>query len=560
MKKCCLLSLCLAIGGVFAEPVQLGTRSELFAAREVVKELVDSGAGVDELLSMATKSEKAPERFWLYSNAFILQVKSGKHAEATATLKTFRENVLGIEDSDLIGLIERYAKDGVAKSPELAAILKEAKSRVSAQKLVPQLRVSVRRNPKDDELKIRLAEALAVSGDWKAALKILVETKGAAKYAAQAELEHDPTMKTAAFWWSHEPCRPFSTSKVFKKHAAEIYKSLLQEGELSDIEKALAEKRIALIPMAEVPSTTETGSDSVEEVVSQDKSSKVTPLYLLVDVSGGPQAEKYPVSWLRAEPRGGWTKEHKTTKIVLRRIDAGEYIVQGGVKVKLSRPFYIGVFEVTQRQYELVMGVNPSEFKSDATGNVAACRPVERVSWSTIRGGVSTGTEITASSPDSFMKRLVTKTGLPGFDLPIEVQWEIACRAGSSSEYGSFLNGASVESVTLSKLGKVAWYKDNSASTTHAVGGKRPNPWGLYDMQGNVSEWCRDIFLKEFDVSYVDGPCTDHSFDSGKERVIRGGGWSYNSEACQPGLHGDFGWKGWGGFTHVGFRLSKSCP
>ena len=88
--------------------------------------------------------------------------------------------------------------------------------------------------------------------------------------------------------------------------------------------------------------------------------------YLVIDLSGGTSATSYPVTALAAPPEGGWTDEYKTTKLVLRRIELGSYKMNGSYDVTISKPFYMGVFEVTQKQYQLVMGSNPSSYKGDA--------------------------------------------------------------------------------------------------------------------------------------------------------------------------------------------------
>ena len=128
-------------------------------------------------------------------------------------------------------------------------------------------------------------------------------------------------------------------------------------------------------------------------------------------------------------------------------------------RVTISRPFYLGKYEVTQAQWEAVMGNNPSRF--DGRNN-----PVEQVSWEDVR---------------VFIARLNAHEGHTRYRLPTEAEWEYAARAGSTSAY-SFGDDAA-------RLGQYAWYGDNSGKTTHPVGQKLPNAWGLHDMHGNVWEW-----------------------------------------------------------------------
>ena len=158
-------------------------------------------------------------------------------------------------------------------------------------------------------------------------------------------------------------------------------------------------------------------------------------LYMVVDLSGGTSASNYPVSYLSGVPSDGWTDEYKTTKLVMRRIPAGTFTMgspsgelsrsddERQHRVTLTKDFYIGVFEVTQRQWELVMGNWPSYFSNTTYYQT---RPVEQVTYSDIRG-YSAGTHWPANDAvdaESFMGRLRAKTGLATLDLPTESQWE----------------------------------------------------------------------------------------------------------------------------------------
>ncbi|GIW90010.1 MAG: hypothetical protein KatS3mg109_0442 [Pirellulaceae bacterium] len=165
-------------------------------------------------------------------------------------------------------------------------------------------------------------------------------------------------------------------------------------------------------------------------------------------------------------------------------------------RVRIYRPFYLAVTEVTQEQYQQVMGTNPSYFQG------APKRPVENVSW---------------NDAVEFCRRLSQKEGKE-YRLPTEAEWEYACRAGSTTRW-SFGNDAS-------ELGEYAWYGGNSGGTTHPVGQKKPNAWGLYDMHGNVWEWCADWYDE---VYYRTSPLDDPKGpDSGRFRVLRGGSWVYH--------------------------------
>ncbi|MCP4610192.1 MAG: SUMF1/EgtB/PvdO family nonheme iron enzyme [Planctomycetes bacterium] len=201
------------------------------------------------------------------------------------------------------------------------------------------------------------------------------------------------------------------------------------------------------------------------------------------------------------------------------RIPAGSFYMEHAHHVQFTKPFYMGKYEVTQAQWKTVMGTTVSQQHQKATPfwhlkGVGPEHPIYYVSW---------------EEAAEFCKRLGTN-----FRLPDESEWEYACRAGSKTRfhYGDDPN--------YSQLGLYAWYYDNSKGQTHPVGQKKPNKWDLYDMHGNVAEWCSDRH-----VSY--------SFSSGGEagHVCRGGSWLGEPEKCQSS-YGQFSSRP---FDAVGFRI-----
>ncbi len=253
--------------------------------------------------------------------------------------------------------------------------------------------------------------------------------------------------------------------------------------------------------------------------------------FLVVDLSGGTNATSYPVSYLSDVPAGGWTDEYKTTKLVLRKVPEGSFWMGSPEdevgrqnnetlhRVTLSRGFYAGVFEVTQKQWELVMGTNVAKY-------VGIDHPVEMVSYNMIRGAEA-GTNYPASSAvdaTSFLGVLRAKTGLGGFDLPTEAQWEYVCRAGTESALNS---GKELETVdgNSRNLAEVGCYAQwHPAETKHgAVGLLFSNRWGLFDMHGNVWELCRD-WMGDLSPKSAVNPI---GADSGEVRVVRGGSWGW---------------------------------
>ena len=256
----------------------------------------------------------------------------------------------------------------------------------------------------------------------------------------------------------------------------------------------------------------------------QDGQVKVAywPLYCVIDLSAGADSATYPISYLGKEPDGGFnTDEYKTTKLVLKRVDAGSFILGASQsdeshRVTLTKPYYMGLFEVTQKQWQLVEGNNPSYFTGEK-------RPVEKVSYLAVRGS-SDWPASSAVGKDSFLGKLRARTGID-FDLPTDAQWEYVCRARTTTQYsyGDTANG------------DYMWYKGNASGCTHEVGAKKPNPWGFYDMHGNVREWCLDWYVFGADLSYGKDPVGP---SSGSYRVTRGGGWycasdnDYSAQLC----------------------------
>ena len=212
--------------------------------------------------------------------------------------------------------------------------------------------------------------------------------------------------------------------------------------------------------------------------------------------------------------------------------------------VTLTRPFYLSSTEVTQMQYFAVMATNPSHFQSERVGGRSDTYPVEKVSW---------------FDAVQFANALSQKEGLPacynstgaviggktvydcrGYRLPTEAEWEYAARAGSQgTRYGV--------------LDEIAWYRVNSGKKTNPVGMKTPNAFGLYDMLGNVWEWCHDRY-----EGYTKGPRTNpEGAQVGPDRVFRGGSWLFLAHGIRAAyrLRGEPSYAG----DVSGFRLARSA-
>lgn len=186
------------------------------------------------------------------------------------------------------------------------------------------------------------------------------------------------------------------------------------------------------------------------------------------------------------------------------KVEHGSFVTDGGnsasgiqKQITLSHDYYIGETEVTQALWMKVMGSNPSHIKGDNL-------PVERVSWNDCQ---------------EFLKRLNEKTGKQ-FRLPTEAEWEFAARGGNQSKKTVYAGSNILDSV--------GWYYNNSKDATHPVATRQPNELGIYDMSGNVYEWCNDTYGALPDAAQTD----PKGAAEGPDKVVRGGAWSYDADYC----------------------------
>jgi len=297
-----------------------------------------------------------------------------------------------------------------------------------------------------------------------------------------------------------------------------------------------------------------------------------SPLYMIVDLSTTPTTTEYVTeadltndvwgTWVRnpVTNRGDvvqsviWTGvtndiAYKTDKLVLRRIPSGEYYEgdegagNKAANVTLTKDQYVGVFEVTQQQWNRVMN----------SGTGTNIQAKHTVSYNDIRGA-NVGTNWPASSDvdaTSFMGKLRAKTGISEFDLPTAGQWEYACRAETTTYFNDGL-----ATSAASQLDVLGWYSGNQPSAAaQPVGGLLPNAWGLYDMHGNVWEWCLDWHATSPETGIdPDGP------DSGSNNVRRGGSWHYNTVMCRSAYLSNSAPPSWTHSIGNGFRLVRTLP
>ncbi len=204
---------------------------------------------------------------------------------------------------------------------------------------------------------------------------------------------------------------------------------------------------------------------------------------------------------------------------------AGDADEQPVHEVSIRNGFWMGRHETTQRQYESVMATNPSTFRGPDL-------PVDSVSYRDIQ---------------NFLAKLPQRSGLPSdlqARLPTEAEWEYACRGGSAAPTPARLDSTG--------LAVVAWFADNSGLRTQPVGQKAPNGFGLYDMLGNVWEWCGDAYLERY-YTMVDDGHDPKGPQVGSTRVLRGGSWRNTADYCRPANR--FHYRMWSRDHTAGFRL-----
>lgn len=359
-----------------------------------------------------------------------------------------------------------------------------------------------------------------------------------------------------------EPDRKFFRQAIVCKN--DIYPrvvEMLKENGRADVKiiraESLKEDLFALLDLKERKG--KPGKKPVRKP-APDPAAEVKNKYMILDL------KDYSVSYLEDVPEGGWTYEHKTVKLVLRYIPAGSFTMgspeseigrQNGEtqhEVTLTRPFYMGIYPVTGKQYRLIGNTGGNWLGND--------RPID-ISYRLLNETDDDLRNILREafkSDANFIETLRRKSKL-NFDLPTEAQWEYACRAGTTTAWndGTDITGESF----CPHLGKLALYchsfkrytdPRNNRDLPGPVGTHLPNAWGLYDMHGNIEEWCLDWYSKELSAE----PATDPKGpETGTGHVLRGGCCRYTACGCRS-AHRDWDPHGWGTFHghQCGFRLA----
>lgn len=284
-------------------------------------------------------------------------------------------------------------------------------------------------------------------------------------------------------------------------------------------------------------------------------------VYMVIDLSSGPESRRYPVRYTFTPPALVPTNDLvacasdpcRTTQMWFKRLPGYDFgfgattsNAQGDFMVRLT-PYYIGIFEITQKQWAQVMGTWPSKFTNVT---YRAARPVENINYKDILGHAEYPVDKTVTL-DSFVGRMRERTGIDAFNLPTEAQWEGACRAGSTKTRNDDFKESDIRfKLSSSNL----TYNEDPSQGTAIVGMYKANKWGLYDMYGNVAEMCLDAYastsvLKEYYAElYGEGnpalnPTGPATLNSSKARyhALRGGFWFNSSWDYFRNFHRNYG-------------------
>ena len=447
-------------------------------------------------------------KFLLLKGAIFQYSYAKEYDLAASALETMRRDIKDLPASQELKILEGVLQKCMPKFSEAGRLLKmrkvaskRAKAEIDIQKHLAALKKDIN----DKSALYGAADAYARLDDWPKACELFARL---GIEAAHFELNPSATancntFKAAEYWWNIDA----QDKMPYKVHAASLYKAALGEGQpLSIVEKGIAEMHIKEIEDAESLEVKNVGGMSAGLRGLAEKSGTMKTLKL----PGGVEMEMIYVA---------------PGEFLMGRNNGNE-VERPVHKVKLTKGFWLGKYEVTQEQWQSVMGSNPSVYKGNGK------RPVENVSWDDCQKFIE---KVNDAAKRQFGGRA---------RLPTEAEWEYACRAGTQSDFNN--GGNSLED--MKKVGrfvfnqKVLGVKEpkrflsrhrpdgkGGCGSYHTVVGKYlPNNWGFHDMHGNVMEWCQDGARKYTDKNAINptGP------EYGIVRVLRGGSWAHRWWVC----------------------------
>ena len=454
-------------------------------------------------LDLANEAETEAGKYLLLQGAFKLYVRNADYDAAADVLARMRQNIADLPPEVVVELVNgEFRRAGSAKAEKVMVIYRDAQRMIKCRKQLASAEAAAQAKPGDTAIQRHVAECHAGLGDWAKALPIFAKLgDAAAKFELDsASAKGFDASKAADFWWNY----PMKESDPFKVHAAVLYRKGLADGSISGLRKTLAEKRIkqmeSLLPSMDETSAPARGSGAL----AVSGGGKSRPKTKMLDLGGGVKMEMIyvaPGSFIMGSDNG-----HKNQR--------------PAHKVTFTKGYWLGKYEVTQKQWRQVMGSVQPSFKGDDL-------PVDGVTWEACQ---------------AFIKKVNKRLGGNMARLPTEAEWEYACRAGTDGDFAG-----------TGRLDDMGWYKENCGDKTHPVGRKQANAWGFHDMHGNVWEWCGDWWgeYPQDDVSDPVGP------SSGTERTFRGGSWGSPMKWCFSGYR----WKTEPNLAdeYAGFRLCMSA-
>ncbi|MCY3023674.1 MAG: formylglycine-generating enzyme family protein [Planctomycetota bacterium] len=448
---------------------------DVFKAEYAKTRLEDKAALAQKLSQLADETkDDAAARYAAWNEASALAAQSGDMETALAVLDkmaaTFAVDIVPLKKTAFAAMAAN------TRDPERSRVFASMRTLLDM--------------PGDPGASLVVGRYLCfVKDDWKQGLPLLTKgTDAALKALAETELAQPAVgteqISVAESWWDLAEKEPAKQQKAAMQGRAKFwYEEALPS--LTGLAKVKAEKRIAAANAARAASPSPSGGGVLPRTIALDLGGGVK--LELVFIGPGKFSMGSPATEAKRSPDN--ETQHQVT---------------------LTQPFYMAKYPVTQEQFEALMGKNPSTTKG-------ARNPVDMVSW---------------NDAQDFCTKL-SKKAAKTVRLPTEAEWEYACRAGSTTTYYFGAGEAG--------LGEYCWFKDNSedkpggdkkafaGKMTHPVGSKRPNAWGLYDMHGNVCQWCEDWFEKYTEQAVVDpqGPA------QGERHVLRGGSCNLPAADCR---------------------------
>lgn len=471
----------------------------------------------DAAFHFVKEAQDEAEKYVLLKGAIHYYSIARNFDKVADTLEAICAQISDVPPDEVEAIASKaLARAGNARALRLRNIQRVASEQAKAMIDISACNKELRKNPDDTTAMRGLANAYVRFGDWPRALKVYSKLGiEAAIYECNPEdVKEYNALKAADYWWGCSTKNP----APYRAHAAELYRRAVNEGLVTGLMKTIVENRIAEAESSGGAMPILSSSGTVPASVPRNGECRKLML------PGGVKMEMIyvaPGSFMMGSPKSEAGHENDETQH----------------RVTLTRGYWLGKYEVTQRQWECVMGDNPSRFQSDN-------RPVENVSWNDCQRFIAKVDDLTRCQFGGEAR------------LPTEAEWEYACRAGTTTAYswGNALNGDRANCDGNHPWGTTT--QGRCRKSTSDVGSYSPNTWGFYDMHGNVHEWCNDLF-----GSYGGDATDPGGAASGRGRVLRGGSCNSPARGCRSA---DRFWDRPGSRIHMwgsvyGFRLCCSA-